>query len=218
MLEQLPKIIIVDDHDLFRDGIKTLFEMSHIGKIVGEASNGKEFLTILETVEPDLALVDIDMPIMDGIDATREAIRQYPNLKILALSMFGEYKYYSGMIEAGAKGFLLKSSNKKELETAVHKVLNGHSYFSGELLHDIVANINHRKEADKAKLTSDLNDKEIEIIEYLGHGLSTEEIGDRMFLSPKTVSNYRNLILQKTGCRNSTHLIFFAIKNHIITV
>ena len=217
-MPQIPKLILVDDHDLFRDGIKTLFELSHIAEVIGEASNGIEFLALLEKHTPDLALVDIDMPKMNGIDATREAVKLYPNIKILALSMFGEYKYYSAMIDAGAKGFLLKSSNKNELESAVKKVANGHSYFSNELLQDIVSHINNSRGEKEKKIDQELNEKEIKIIEYMSQGFSTEEIADEVFLSPKTVSNYRNQILQKTGCRNSTHLIFYAIKKQLISV
>lgn len=218
-MPDIPNIIIVDDHDLFRDGLKTLFNLGGVANVIGEAANGVDFLELLKSKSPDLVLLDIDMPKMDGINATREAVKLYPNIRILALSMFGEYKYYSRMIEAGAKGFLLKSSNKHELETAIEKISAGHSYFSEELLQDMMNNINS-KSTDKSisKNLIGFNDKEIEIIEHMCQGLSTEEISHKIFLSAKTVSNYRNLMLQKTGCKNSTHLIFYAIKHNIVSV
>ncbi|MCK5537092.1 MAG: response regulator transcription factor, partial [Bacteroidales bacterium] len=118
-------IVIVDDHKMFRNGIKLLIEVENIGNIVAEAENGQEFLDILETQKPDLVLMDIDMPIMNGIEATQKAIEKYPDLKILALSMFGDEKYYTQMIQAGAKGFILKKSGKYELEKSIWEIANG---------------------------------------------------------------------------------------------
>lgn len=216
MITDKPTIFLVDDHDLFRDGLKTLFELSGMAKVSGEASNGLEFLELLKTEIPDLVLIDIDMPKMNGIEATAMATKAHPELKVLALSMFNEYKYYSKMIDAGAKGFLLKSANKSELETAITKVSTGHTYFSKELLQDMMLNINKSSGTKLKNNPSELNDKEKEIIKHLCHGLSTEEIANKVFLSAKTVSNYRNNMLQKTGCKNSTHLIFHSIKNGLV--
>lgn len=213
-----PTIILVDDHDLFRDGLKTLLELGNIATILGEAANGEEFLELLKDKKPDLVLIDIDMPVMNGIEATKQAIAQYPDLKIVALSMFGEFKYYSQMIDAGAKGFLLKSANKSELEKAITKVNNGRTYFSEDLLEDMMNNINNTKSSQKHSKNNIFSEKELEIIEHMAEGLSTEEIAEKVFLSAKTVSNYRNILLQKTGCKNSTHLIFFAIKNNLVSI
>lgn len=218
-MPEIPNIIIVDDHDLFRDGLKTLFNLGGIANVIGEAANGLDFLELLKNKSPDLVLLDIDMPKMDGIIATQEAVKLYPNIRILALSMFSEYKYYSKMIEAGAKGFLLKSSNKHELETAIQKISAGHSYFSEELLQDMMNKINSK--STKKTINNSLvefTEKEKEIIEHMCQGLSTEEISHKVFLSAKTVSNYRNIMLQKTKCKNSTHLIFYAIKHNIVSV
>lgn len=215
MKNSIPNLIIVDDHELFRDGIKTMFQLSGIANIIAEASNGIELLEILKTKLPDIVLIDIDMPIMNGIDATREAIKKHPTLNILALSMFGESKYYYQMIEAGARGFILKTANKSELEEAIGKVAMGHTYFSTELLQDMLSSHPHKSKATN-NASIHFNEKEIEIMKHMCLGLSADEIAEKVYLSPKTVANYRNLMLNKTGCKNSTNLIFYAIQNNII--
>jgi DNA-binding NarL/FixJ family response regulator len=128
------KIIIVDDHDMFREGVKVLLGKSQKVEFIGEASNGEEFLRTLGNKQPDVVLMDISMPVMDGIEATRQAMHQNPNLKILALSMFGEEEYYYKMIQAGVHGFVMKSSGINELEHAIEEVARGASFFSPELL------------------------------------------------------------------------------------
>jgi DNA-binding NarL/FixJ family response regulator len=123
------KIIIVDDHFLFREGIKFLIEEENLGKIIAEAENGQEFLNMLEKQNPDLVLMDIEMPLMDGMEATRQALAMRPGLKILGLTMFFEREYLNAMILSGAMGFVLKTSGKNELEKAIRTVLRGETYF-----------------------------------------------------------------------------------------
>lgn len=217
IISNIPNIILVDDHKLIRDGIKAMFQLSGIANVIAEASNGKEFLELLESHNPDIVFIDIEMPLMNGIEATKEAIKKYPKLKIIALSMFGNNDYYYQMIEAGACGFVLKSANKAELEASVKKVSKGHTYFSADLLQDIVSNLQLKRDKEKEKTRIQFNDKEIEIMNLMCQGLSTDEIADVIFLSPKTVANYRNIMLNKTGCKNSISLIFYAIQNKFIT-
>jgi DNA-binding NarL/FixJ family response regulator len=213
-----PKVIIVDDHDMFRDGIKSMLILDEVAEVIAEASNGKQFLELLENHTPDLVLMDIDMPLMDGIEATRAAVTKNPELKVLVLTMFGEEKYYVEMIEAGAKGFVLKSSNKSELIKAILDVANGQSYFSNELLSKIIAKIGTYSPANKKKEALSFSDREIEIIQLMCTGISTNEIADKMCLSNKTVENYRVKLLNKTGCKNSVSLVVYAIKNGIIEI
>jgi DNA-binding NarL/FixJ family response regulator len=218
MTDSKLKLIIVDDHELFRDGIKTLFEMSGFARVIAEASDGIEFLELLDTHTPDIVLIDIDMPRMNGIEATLKALERKPDLKILALSMCGEQDFYYKMIEAGAKGFLLKTANKKDLEKAIHLISMGHSYFSMELLQEMVQNLKPDESRNKNTGQVRFSDKEIDIMKLMCLGHSTEEIANKVFLSAKTVANYRNIMLNKTGCKNSTNLVFYAIKNHIIEI
>lgn len=213
-------IVIVDDHKMFRNGIKLLIEVENIGNIVAEAENGQEFLDILETQKPDLVLMDIDMPIMNGIEATQKAIEKYPDLKILALSMFGDEKYYTQMIQAGAKGFILKKSGKYELEKSIWEIANGECYFSNELLRKIVVDIGKRKITEKAgsKETIEFNDKEMEIIRMLSNGMSTKEIADEISLSTRTIDAYRSKLLTKTDTNNTVSLVIYAIKHGLVNV
>ena len=118
-MEGTPKIIIVDDHQLFREGMKLLIEMENIGQVIAEAENGQVFLDMLDSHSPDLVLMDIEMPVMDGEEATRKAREMIPNLKVLALTMQSEKDYYASMIQAGVMGFVVKTSGKQELERAI---------------------------------------------------------------------------------------------------
>jgi DNA-binding NarL/FixJ family response regulator len=123
------KVIIVDNHPLFREGIKLLIEGEGLGEVIAEAENGKVFLGLLENYDPDLVVMDIEMPVMDGIEATRQALAIRPGLKILVVTIFYEREYFDTMINLGAMGFVLKSSGKQELEKAIRTVIRGENYF-----------------------------------------------------------------------------------------
>lgn len=211
----MKKIIIVDDHKIFRDGIKSLITVEEIAEIIGEASNGKEFLEILEHKDPDIVLMDISMPVMDGIEATKKALEINPELKILALSSFGDEEYYYKMINAGVKGFVLKNASIEELELAINEVSGGDSYFSNELLRRVIANLG--KEAKKEKNES-LTARELEILKEICNGHTNIEIGEMLYISPETVKGHRSNILSKTSCRNSAGLVMYAIKNKLVEI
>ncbi len=210
-------IILVDDHILFRDGLKFILSQISGYTIIGEASNGMEFLELLKTSTPDLVLMDIAMPEMDGIEATRRALNLYPDLKIVALSSYGDEIYYRQMIEEGIQGFLTKSSNKEELEHAIKTVADGNNYFSQDLLKKVVFNISDkgkRKEEEEIKLTR----REKEILKCICQGLSNKEIAEKLFISPKTVDNHRTSLLSKTSSKNTASLVMCAIKKHLIYI
>ena len=133
-LTEKPTIIIVDDHLIFRQGLKSIITMENIANVIGEASNGLELLVLLTHLKPDLVLMDIDMPHMNGLEATEKALELIPDLKIIAFSMFSDEEYYYKMIDLGVKGFILKTSGINELENAIKNVMLGDSYFSNELL------------------------------------------------------------------------------------
>ena len=125
-----PDIIIVDDHQIFRQGVKSIVTSENIANVIGEANNGVEFLNLLTDLKPDLVLLDIDMPGMNGLEASKKALEMYPDLKIIAFTMFGDEEYFIGMIELGAVGYILKSSDICELEKAITVIMNGEKYFS----------------------------------------------------------------------------------------
>ncbi len=208
------KIIIVDDHTLFRNGLKILLNNLKDYRVVAEASNGKEFLDLLETTHPDLVLLDIEMPVMDGIEAARLAIQKFPTLKIITLSMYGEEDYYYQMVNAGVKGFMLKNSDIKEVKAALETVSEGGSYFSSELLENLV---NSLKTIKKDKEThTELSERELEILVLICQGYSNQEIADQLFISKRTVDKHRANILEKSESKNTAQLVVYAIKNKLV--
>jgi DNA-binding NarL/FixJ family response regulator len=208
------KIALVDDHALFRNGLKTLLD-SHQGfKVVLEAQNGKEFIDQLSKVQPDIVLMDISMPVMDGIEATQQAVAKMPDIKVVALSMFGEEDYYFKMINAGVKGFLLKNSEIKEVVEAIDQVMKGNSFFSQELLYNVIRNFNPHKEPDST--APNLSKRELEVLQEICKGLSNQEIADTLFISKRTVDKHRANLLSKTNSKNTANLIMYAIKNKLI--
>ncbi|HAZ04949.1 MAG: DNA-binding response regulator [Bacteroidetes bacterium GWF2_42_66] len=208
------KIIIADDHTLFRNGLKILLNNLKDYRVVAEASNGKEFLDVLETIQPDLVLLDIEMPVMDGIEAAEIALRKFPALKIITLSMYGEEDYYYQMVNAGVKGFVLKNSDIKEVKAALETVFDGGSYFSSELLENLVNNLKTIKK-DKESHT-ELSEREMEILVLICQGYSNQEIADQLFISKRTVDKHRANILEKSESKNTAQLVVYAIKNRLV--
>lgn len=209
------RIIIADDHQLFRNGLKILLNAFPDFEITGEASNGEEFLKILRNTKAEIALMDINMPEMDGIEATRKGLRLCPDIKIIALSMYGEEEYYYKMVDAGAKGFVLKDSDISEVREAIYAVSKGGSYFSQELLYHVIQKIKHRENESKM---ANLSKREKEILIKICEGLSNQEIADNLFISKRTVDKHRANLLGKTNSKNTASLILFAIKNKLIEI
>lgn len=209
------KILIADDHALFRTGLRTLLStLDWIGE-VAEAANGREFVDMVERFAPDVALVDIEMPILNGIDATREACLRFPGLRVMALSMYGEEEYYYKMIDAGAKGFLLKNSDIAEVQNAIRTVAGGGEYFSQELLYAIVKNF---RQVSRQSTGEKLSQRETEVLQQICLGYSNAEIADNLSISKRTVDKHRENLLLKTGTKNTAGLVVFAIKNKLIEV
>jgi DNA-binding NarL/FixJ family response regulator len=213
-------LIIVDDHRLFRNGLKALLKELNYIENVAEASNGKEFLDYLDNHSVQLALMDINMPVMNGIDATREAIQRHPHLRIIALSMLSDEDYYLKMIDAGARGFILKDADSDELTEAIETVMNGQNYFSQDLLRNIILSLSTTSKTESSTLKEDVKftDREIEVLGQICKGLSNQEIADALFISPRTVERHRANLFDKTGSKNSVNLVMYAIKNHLVKV
>jgi DNA-binding NarL/FixJ family response regulator len=209
------RIIIADDHQLFRNGLKILLNAFPDFEVAGEASNGEEFLKILRNTSAEIALMDINMPEMDGVEATRKGLKLNPDIKIIALSMYGEEEYYYKMVDAGAKGFLLKDSDISEVKEAILTVSKGGSYFSQELLYHVIQKIKHRESESKS---ANLSKREKEILLKICEGLSNQEIAETLFISKRTVDKHRANLLGKTNSKNTASLILFAIKNKLIEI
>lgn len=209
------KILLADDHQLFRNGLKILLDAFDNFEISGEAGNGEEVLQIISGSDCHIILMDIDMPVLDGIEATRRVTEINPDIKIIALSMYGEEEYYHRMVEAGARGFLLKDSDINEVKDAIITVHNGGNYFSQELLQHVIQKIRSRETETRH---ANLSRREKEVLLKICEGLSNQEIADRLFISKRTVDKHRANLLSKTASKNTASLILYAIKNKIIAI
>lgn len=209
------KIFLVDDHNLFREGLKLLISKLDYVEQVFEAADGNTFINSLKDIKPDITFMDIEMPGMDGINTTKKALEIYPDLKIIALSMYAEEHYYSNMIDAGAKGFVLKNSRFEDINRAITDIYNDKGFFSPEILDAIISNL-YKKKVEKTR--TDLSEREIEILYNICKGFSNQQIADNLFLSKRTVDKHRENILLKTGSKNTANLVVYAIKNGIFEV
>ena len=213
----IPDIIIVDDHLIFRQGLKSIITIENIANVIGEASNGIEFLQLLTDLTPDLVLMDIDMPGMNGLEASEKAMELMPGIKIIAFSMFSNEEYYYRLINCGVKGFILKTCGINELENAIRNVMLGDTYYSNELLMSI---INHFDASNTAKPSnsSKLTTREIEILQLICLGLNTQDIAEKLLISPMTIKSHKSNMLEKTICKNMPALILYALKNKIVKI
>jgi len=208
------KILLVDDHRLFREGLKGLLENLSFVEVVFEAENGLECIAKLNAAMPDVVFMDIEMPGMDGIETTRRAVELYPNIRIIALSMYGDENYYTGMITAGAKGFVLKNSGFRDVEQAIVSVMEGNNFISQDILNRLIRGFGVK---NKPK-SNDLTEREVEVLYHICKGLSNQEIAEVLFLSKRTVDKHRENLLSKTGVKNTAGLVIFAVKNGIVDV
>jgi len=210
------KVFLVDDHKLFRNGLMLLLESEPDMEVVGEAENGQEFCEKLPTVTPDVVLMDIEMPVMNGVEATQEAARISPDSKIVALSMYGDQEYYYRMIEAGARGFVLKNSDIEEVTKAIRSVYRGGTFFSPEILYYMVKNIQDVKKETVPPIN--LSRREMDVLRLICQGLSNAEIAGSLHISKRTVEKHRANILSKTQTRNTASLVMYVVENKIITL
>lgn len=220
-------VLQVDDHALFRNGLKLLLNSHPRFRVAGEAATGREMLEWLAGAEqlPDVVLLDIAMPDMNGIEAAAEALSRWPELRIITLSMYGEEDYYFKMVSQGVKGFLLKNSDITEVYAAIEAVLEGGSYFSQELLFNLVSNLRSSSEVEPSSQAveeavdeASLSAREREILLLICKGLTNYEIADSLFISKRTVDKHRANILEKTNCKNTANLVVYAIKNGLVEI
>lgn len=208
-------VYLVDDHSLFREGLRMLLSnLPYIDQIY-EAENGQQFIEGLAIHPVDIAMLDIEMPVMDGIEAARKAKEIVPGIKLIALSMYSDENYYLSMIEAGTCGFLLKNSNFIEVEKAILDVYNDKSYISIEILNNI---LKHPQKVNSKGLLENLTDREAEVMLLICKGLTNSEIADRLVLSKRTVDKHRENLLLKTQSKNTANLVIYAIKNGYLEI
>lgn len=210
-------LLIVDDHKIFRDGLKLL--LSHFSFIgdVHEASNGLEFLNMLEEVDPDLVMMDINMPVMGGIEATQKALEKSPDLKVIVLTTFHDEHFIEQMMIAGVEGYMLKRSTPEEFETAMIRVSAGGNYFSDEIVRTVVSKLSRLREENQATSSRlALTDREMEVLKLLCKGLNNDQISKIIHLSPKTIEKHKSNLFQKTDTNNTINLILFAFRNGLV--
>jgi DNA-binding NarL/FixJ family response regulator len=209
-------IVIADDHELFRDGLKLLPLKYPEIHIVGEAQNGLELIELTRLHNPEIILTDIKMPVMDGIEAARKITALNKDVGIIGLSMFDEDELIIDMLEAGAKGYLLKNCDKQELIEAITTVYHGNCFYcknTSKKLIDMIAKSKFNPYKKKAK--PEFSERETEIIQLICDGLSSKEIGDKLYISDRTVEGHRHRIMEKMDVSNIAGLIVYALKNGI---
>lgn len=213
------KIIIVDDHHLVVQGIQQLLSSSKEFKVVGSAYNGREALELLKKVQADVVLMDIHMPDMDGIEATKRIKDKYPNIYVIALTMSSESKEIKSMIRAGASGYLLKNTEQDVLMEAIEIVNKGQDYFPEEIVSILINSFREPEVSDTNKrLSSDLTDREVEILKLLANENTMREIGEKLFLSEQTVHTHRKNLMRKLGAKNAVGLVRYAIESGIVNL
>lgn len=221
-MDRVIRIALVDDHTLFRSGLRSLLALREGFEIVADVGNGEEFLALVDKTEIDVVFMDISMPGIDGVETTRRALAVCPTLRVITLSMYGDDHYYRLMLESGASGFVLKDSDIEEVYAAVDAVMAGDSYFSEALLGSFTRNmsrlVGEATQVDESETIGEemLSDREVEILVEVCRGLSNQEIADKLFISKRTVDKHRANILEKTGCKNTANLVVYAIKNHLV--
>ena len=216
-MENIVEIIIVDDHEIFRSGLKMVLGKLDYVKVVGEAANGQEFLDLIRKTNCDIVLMDIEMPIMSGIDATKIAIKENPSLKVISLTMFTEDDYVQSMMDAGVNGFLVKNINKETLHKAITAVAGGGNYYSEELFNFFTRKL-HPKEDSKKAADIHFTAREKEILQLLSEGLSNKEIADVLYVSERTVVGHKSNMLAKTGCKSAISLLAYALRHKLIII
>ena len=213
-------VLIVDDHTLVRDGIRSLLELVSDIEVVGEAENGREALDRVKELTPDVVLMDMAMPIMNGLEATRRIHREFPDTKILALTQYDDSEYVIPIIEAGARGFITKMAAFSELAQAIQAVYKGESYLSPSAAAVLVQDHQVRNASGGGEVDpyDRLTDREREVLKLVAEGKTTREIAGMLFVSPKTVESYKTSMMNKLNIRGKTELIKFAVRKRIITL
>lgn len=214
-MDPLIRVTIVDDHEIFRSGLKMVINKLGYAKVVAEAADGVEFLELLEQEETDIVLMDIEMPRMNGIEATKNAMERMPSIKIIALTMFKDDAYIQSMIEAGVKGFLIKNIRKEVLDRALQAVYNGKTYYSEELWDYFTKSVTKE---DKPGSDLALTKRELEVLLLMAEGLNNKEIGERLFVSERTIVGHKSNLMAKTNTKNTVSLLAFAIRNGLIQI
>ena len=208
-------VLVVDDHKILRNGLTSLLKASEIVSKVYELDNGKSAVDFIRKNKVDIILMDIKMPELNGIDATKMILDINPKAKIIALTMYDQESYISEMLDAGVKGYILKNTELDELIFAIKKVYGGEMFFSSQVTSIITSNVIKQKPKIVASIDK-LTKRELQILKFIAEEYTNQEIADKLFLSPRTIDTHRRNLLIKIGAKNTAGLVKFAINNKVI--
>jgi len=209
------KVLIADDHQLFREGLVNLISSAPDIEVIAEAKDGKEATEKTKTLKPDVILIDIGMPEMNGIEATRILKKQQPQVKVIAVSMHSDRQFVKGILEAGADGYLLKNCTYRQLIEAIQSVVEGKKYLSDDITEMVIKGYLDPAE-EVSDNQSELSERELEILKLYAEGKSTREISEKLFISVKTVGTHKQHIFEKLGLRSNADMVKYAIKEGLI--
>ncbi len=213
------KVLVVDDHTIVRDGISALLSLAGDIVVVGEATNGSEAVKMVEQLAPDVVLMDIAMPLMGGLEATRRISREFPATKVLVLTQYDDKEYFFPVLESGASGFISKAAASSEMVTGIRSVYRGDSYLSPSVAKLLVDNYRHTA---SERVSNDpygkLTEREREILKLLAEGFSAAEIAEMLVITPKTVEGHKTNLMAKLGIHNRIELVKYALRKGIINI
>jgi len=207
------KLLLVDDHKMVREGLKSVLEKENF-HIVAQANNGAEALNILRVSSVDVVLSDINMPKMDGVELMKNIKKEFPDQKVIALTMLGESQHIKQMLKAGASGYLLKNSSVKEIKKAIEEVINNQIYYSPEVTQIIMDNLTGKKQS-KMAMEVPLSSREMEVLHLIVKEQTNQEIADKLFISSRTVDAHKRNLLEKTGSKNVAGLVIYAMEKRL---
>ena len=214
------KIFVVDDHPIFINGIVSLLKGAEGFKIVGTAGNGIELLEKIPQTKPDIILMDINMPLMDGIEATKKVKEKFPDIKVIMLTMHNELRLIKELLEIGARGYVLKNISRDDLINALDIVSKGRPYLDPnvqEKMIEGISNIDEQKEdLEDAKLIENITSREMEILQLIALGLTSQDISNRLFISKNTVETHRKNLLGNLNVKNTAALLKYAYKHKLV--
>ena len=208
------KIVLVDDHKLLRDGLRNIIEQRSNMQIIGEASDGREAIKVASKLVPNVIVMDVAMPGLNGIEAAKQIHKIEPDIKIIGLSMHSGKQFIQGMFRAGAYAYLLKDGDSDELITAITTVIENKKYLSKDINQEFLTLLKNGEAIERAELSS----REKEVLQLIAEGKSSKEIGKILFLSPKTIDVHRNNIMKKTDLQSIPELTKYAIQKGLTTL
>jgi two-component system, NarL family, response regulator NreC len=212
------RILLADDHKIIRDGLRALLEKVPEMEVIGEAENGRSAVDLARRLNPHVVIMDISMPELNGIDATRQIREESPHIRVIALSMYFDRRYVAGMLKAGVSGYLLKNCASEELIKAIKEVLNNKTFMSPRIADMVVKDYAHLLSANESSPLDLLTAREREVLQLIAEGVKTNDIAMRLNVSIKTISTHRQQIMQKLHMDSVAELTLFALKEGVISL